>query len=137
MAKMNEKKNDVQDCNNKDEDLHYVTAIDQLKDGERVLVEVNEVEVAVFRAADEFYAVANYCPHQAGPLCNGPMSGDYSAERSEDGWELKFGREGETISCPWHGWEFDIKTGDHIAHSGTRAITYDTVVKDGQIYIDY
>lgn len=49
-------------------------------------------EVAVFNVDGEFYAIENSCPHQGGPLA--------------DGW-----MEGPLVTCPWHGWCFDVRTG--------------------------
>jgi nitrite reductase (NADH) small subunit len=50
--------------------------------------------VALFRTADGFYALDGICPHQGGPLGRGLL-------------------EGCTVTCPWHGWQFDVTTGKH------------------------
>lgn len=49
-------------------------------------------DVAVFNVAGEFFALANTCPHQGGPIADGFL-------------------EGPLITCPWHAWCFDVRTG--------------------------
>lgn len=49
-------------------------------------------EVAIFNVDGEFYALANTCPHQGGPIADGFL-------------------EGALITCPWHAWCFDVRTG--------------------------
>jgi len=50
----------------------------------------------------------NRCPHQGAALCEGPLIG---LAQSSDPGEIKYTKLGEIIRCPWHGWEFDIRTG--------------------------
>lgn len=49
-------------------------------------------DVAIFNVGGEFYALANTCPHQGGPIADGFL-------------------EGPLITCPWHAWCFDVRTG--------------------------
>ena len=58
--------------------------------GRMALVEGRHI--AIFRLDDGYYAIDNLCLHQAGPLCEGPL---------EDG----------VVTCPWHGWSYDVRTG--------------------------
>lgn len=53
---------------------------------------IDRYEVAIFNVAGEFYAIENSCPHQGGPLA--------------DGW-----LEQTLVTCPWHGWCFDVRSG--------------------------
>ena len=55
----------------------------------------------------EFFGLLNRCPHQGAALCEGPLI----APQSSDPGEIEYTRLGEIIRCPWHGWEFDIRTG--------------------------
>jgi nitrite reductase/ring-hydroxylating ferredoxin subunit len=85
-----------------------VARADDIPDGARLLVQVNGREIGIFKVKGEFYAVLNRCPHLGGPLCRGQLlntvvssgPGDVRLDESED-----------LITCPWHGWEFDLKTG--------------------------
>ena len=99
----------------------------------RVITEVRGQEIAVFQHGGEYYAVANYCVHQAGPLCEGALTG--KAYVGDDGWDWKFDTEEKYIACPWHGWMFDIETGRSAKDEGLAVPTYDIEVRDGSIYL--
>lgn len=110
----------------------YVTDADQLEEGDRVIVDVEGREIAVFRIGDEFYALLNYCVHQGGPGCEGRIAGTLVEE--EDG-TLGYDRNNEIVSCPWHGWEYDIKTGEHLANSQYRIPSYEVIESEGKLYL--
>lgn len=117
------------------DELHYVADREELQEGDRVIVDIEGSEIAVFDLDGQLYALANYCVHQGGPVCEGQVSGTLVADRDEDGWELRYDRDNEIIACPWHGWEFDVQTGEHLVQTGYKLPTYDVVVRDGEIYI--
>jgi nitrite reductase/ring-hydroxylating ferredoxin subunit len=85
-----------------------VAQAQELPPGERKIVAVNGREIGVFNVKGEYYALLNYCPHRAGPLCHGRVG---PLVTSEDVYQVAFEREGEILKCPWHMWEFDIRTG--------------------------
>ena len=87
---------------------HVVAPVDDIPPGGRRLVEVNGRAVVVFNLAGEFFALNNRCPHKGGSLCQGVTVS--LVESSEPG-EYRTSRPGEIIRCPWHSWEFDIRTG--------------------------
>jgi len=90
---------------------HIVCPVSELLPGQRKIVQVGRKSIGVFNVGGEFYALLNHCPHQHAPLCLGPLTG--TTEIGEDG-RISHAREGEIIRCPWHGWEFDIKSGRSI-----------------------
>jgi nitrite reductase/ring-hydroxylating ferredoxin subunit len=96
------------------------------------MIDVDGLEIGVFNVDGEFYALANYCVHQGGPGCGGRISGRVT--ETEDG-RLTYDRRGEIVCCPWHGWEYDITTGEHLADSKLRLPTFDVVERDGEIYV--
>lgn len=112
---------------------HHVVSTEDLESKDRAIAEVQGREIAVFNTGGEYYAVANYCVHQGGPACEGLLSGTVSVS---DEMELTYDCEGEIVACPWHGWEFDVKTGKHLARSEYALPTYDVVVEDGEIYVE-
>jgi len=87
---------------------HVVATIDEIPPGERKIVEVAGRSIGVFNVGGEFFALRNRCPHQGGPMCTGRLAG--AVESSKPG-EYRYSRRGEMLRCPWHGWEFDIRTG--------------------------
>lgn len=102
-------------------------------DRSRIITEVKGQEVAVFHHEDEFYALANYCVHQSGPLCEGGLTG--YAEMADDGWDWDFDREEKYVSCPWHGWVFDITTGENVKDDQYRVPSYDVEIEDGDVFV--
>ena len=100
--------------------------------GSRVIAEVEGQEIAVFQHQGEYYALANFCIHQAGPLCEGALSGSISTD--EDGWDWVYDDEERYIVCPWHGWMFDIETGRSPKDERYAVPTYDAEVEDGTVY---
>ena len=87
---------------------HVVAPVDDIPPGGRKLVEVNGRAVVVFNLGGEFFALNNRCPHKGGSLCEGRLTG--LVESTEPG-EYQLSRQGEILRCPWHAWEFDIRTG--------------------------
>ncbi len=88
---------------------NYVVApVSEIPPGSRKLVTLRGREIGVFNVGGEFFALINRCPHQGAALCQGeivsrleaPMPGEY-----------RLTRQGEMLRCPWHCWEFDIRTG--------------------------
>lgn len=103
------------------------------EEGSRVIEEVEGVEIAVFRIDDDYHAVANFCPHQSGPLCEGQLTGDIRG--AGDGWRFRMQDDGRVISCPWHGWRFDVRTGQNLQSTRYRVPTYDVEVEGGAVYV--
>ena len=87
---------------------HIVAAVADIPPGQRKLVDVNGRAVVVFNLGGEFFALNNRCPHKGGSLAQGRLTG--LLESPEPG-EYRYSRHGEIIRCPWHSWEFDIRTG--------------------------
>lgn len=87
---------------------HVVATVGEIPPGERKIVEIAGRSIGVFNLGGEFFALRNRCPHQGGPLCLGKQSGFI---HSSGPGEYEYSRKGEILKCPWHGWEFDIRTG--------------------------
>ncbi|WP_214367554.1 Rieske (2Fe-2S) protein [Pseudonocardia sp. H11422] len=80
----------------------------EIAPGAGKIVEVDGRSIGVFNIGGEYFAVRNTCPHAGGPLCEGVRSGFV---RSEGPGHYDYIRRGEFLRCPWHQWEFDIRTG--------------------------
>jgi nitrite reductase/ring-hydroxylating ferredoxin subunit len=87
---------------------HVVAKVSEVPPGGRKLVTVRGRPIAIFNLGGTFYGLLNRCPHQGGSLCDGILTG--LIESDEPG-TYRYSRAGEIIRCPWHGWEFDIRTG--------------------------
>jgi 3-phenylpropionate/trans-cinnamate dioxygenase ferredoxin subunit len=87
---------------------HVVGTVEEIPPGGRKIVEVAGRSIGVFNVGGEFFALRNSCPHQGGPICQGPISGLVSSTGPGD---YRYDRPGEILRCPWHGWEYDVRTG--------------------------
>src|SRR5919204_1532268 len=106
---------------------HVIGKVGEIPPGQRKIVEVEGLSIGVFNVHGKFYALKNRGPHQAGPLCLGSVKG--TTLPSAPG-EYLWGREGEILRCPWHGWEFDILTGRSIFNPHrVRVRTYEVTVE--------
>src|SRR5689334_14139356 len=92
---------------------HIVATTTEIGPGQRKIVEIEGISIGIFNIHGEYYALRNRCPHQGAPLCLGSLKG--MALPSQPG-EYLWAREGEILRCPWHGWEFDVRTGHSICN---------------------
>jgi len=81
----------------------------------RKVVACERFEVAVFKLDGEFFAYLNQCPHMGGPACQGKMIAKVEEIIAEDRTSkgMMFSKTKMHVVCPWHGYEFDIRTGVH------------------------
>lgn len=102
--------------------LYPVARRDEIPPGGRKIVTLEGRSIGVFNLGGEFFAIRNHCPHEGAPLCEGVVSG--LAESREPG-AIEYRRAGEILRCPWHAWEFDIRTGrSHFDPERVRARAY-------------
>jgi len=108
---------------------HVVARTDEIADGAAKLVHVEGRAIAVYNVKGEFFAIANRCPHEGADLCKGRIVALFEADTPG---EVKVSRHGELVRCPWHGWEFDIRTGKSWCDPArTRVKSYDVEVQKG------
>ena len=94
---------------------HVVARASELGDGERLIVEVAGRSIGIFRVGDRFYGLRNRCPHAGGELCRGRVVGRLSSDRPG---RYVHDRSRPLVACPWHGWEFDLATGQSYIDPG-------------------
>ncbi len=108
---------------------HVVAHANEIKPGERKLVEIAGRPIALFNLNGEFFAIGDKCPHEAGSLCKGKLG---SFADSDEPGKYRLTHLGEVIKCPWHGWEFDIRTGQSYCDpQQVRVRSYETGVAHG------
>ncbi|WP_428485547.1 Rieske (2Fe-2S) protein [Rhodopila sp.] len=113
---------------------HVVARADEIPTGSRKIVTVKGREIGIFRVGETFYGLINRCPHQGAPLCRGeivsrlvaPVPGEY-----------RLTRPGEMIRCPWHCWEFDIRTGQSLCDpNSVQARAFNVAVEPGKAVVE-
>jgi nitrite reductase/ring-hydroxylating ferredoxin subunit len=101
-----------------------------LAPGERIIADLDGISVGVFNVGGDYQALKNDCPHQRAPLCEGSLTGLTTAEAPG---EFEYERDGEIVRCPWHGWEFDVRTGESVFNPHrVKAKTFETSVEDSE-----
>jgi nitrite reductase/ring-hydroxylating ferredoxin subunit len=108
---------------------HIVATVEEIPPGTHKIITVAGRSIGLFNIGGEFFALRNSCPHQGGPLCTGRVSGFVTAETPG---EYTYSRRGEILRCPWHGWEFDIRTGQSwFDPAKVRVRRYEVTVEPG------
>ncbi len=93
-----------------------VASTSDLKPGENKPVNVNGNEIALFNVDGKFFALANTCPHRGGPLGEGFL-------------------EENVVTCPWHGWRFDVKSGVSPVMPTAKVTTYEVKVEGNDVMV--
>ena len=97
--------------------LVKVGTANDLKDGQAKVVNANGTEIALYNVKGKYFATQNNCLHRNGPLGEGAL-------------------EGETITCPWHGWQYDVKTGENQVSKAIKLQVYKVEVKGEELFIE-
>jgi 3-phenylpropionate/trans-cinnamate dioxygenase ferredoxin subunit len=110
-----------------------VASVEEIPPGGRKIVKVQGREVGIFNVEGRFYALKNVCRHQGARVCLGKVSGTTLPSRV---YEYRYGRDGQILRCPWHGWEYDITSGRSLFDEDVKVVTYGVTVADDAVYID-
>lgn len=94
-----------------------VGRVEELRDGEGRVVQAGGQTLAVFNVAGQFYAIDNTCAHRGGPLGEGDV-------------------EGRVVTCPWHGWRWDVTTGANTNNPGVRVACFPVTVENGEVFVE-
>ncbi len=113
---------------------HVVATVDEIPAGARKIVMVKGREIGIFNVANDFYGLINRCPHQGAPLCTGEIVSRLVAPSPGD---YRLTRPGEMIRCPWHCWEFEIRTGQSLCDpNSVQARAFEVAVEPGKTLVD-
>lgn len=115
----------------------FVCKSEELKDGDRRLVKKDDKEVGVFRVENDIVAWHNQCAHQGGPVCQGRVFPRVLERLDENRATLGFdySQEERHIVCPWHGYEYDLRTGRNSGNPSLGLRAAEVVVRDGNVYV--
>lgn len=117
---------------------HRIGAVEEIPENGVVLAQAGEVQVGVFKVRGKLYAYENRCAHQGGPVCRGDVLGRFEEPIGPGGESLGLvqSKERFDIVCPWHGWEYDIESGEHIADRQIKLRGYPVYEEDGVVYVE-
>ncbi|MEE2822073.1 MAG: Rieske 2Fe-2S domain-containing protein [Acidobacteriota bacterium] len=114
-----------------------VGKVTDFKKRDRKIVVQGDLEIGVFRIGEDFYAYDNQCAHRGGPVCQGKILEKVEEVLAEDKTSrgLQFSKESVHIICPWHGFEYDLRSGVNAGDKTIRLKKYEVKVQDGSVYV--
>lgn len=117
---------------------HIVARTEDIAPGDRLIVELEGKEICVFNVDGDYHALLNWCVHQGGPCCEGTLGGTYDASFDRESLELSLDwvKEDRVLSCPWHGWEYEVTSGDCLSDGSRRLPKYPISTRDGKLVIE-
>ena len=111
-----------------------IARVEDFPPGSRRVVRTGRVEIGVFNVDGQYFALPNVCAHQFGPLCEGVVTGTFTAS-ARTGWRREWVHEGAILTCPWHSLEYDITTGRCLAYPGIRLRQYSVRVEADYVVV--
>ena len=106
---------------------------DELKAKGRKVVRKAGKQILLIARGSKVHAIANRCPHEGGPLCQGKI---IALVQSDGPGNYRLARHQEFLRCPWHGWEFEIRTGQSWCDpKSTRARQFQVKVESGETLV--
>jgi len=98
--------------------LVKIAAEDTPAEGTGKVVKVDETMLALFRVEGHCYALANACPHKGGPLGEGELTG-------------------HVVTCPWHGWTWDVRTGTNVRMPALKKVAcFPVTEENGELFVE-
>ena len=115
----------------------FVSKLDELKDGDSRLVHDGDLEIGVYRRGSDLYAYKNLCVHQGGPACEGLTIAKVEERLRPDmtSQGLYFSDTEMHFVCPWHGMEYDMKTGECVSDRKMKLRSYKVLEKGDEVYV--
>jgi 3-phenylpropionate/trans-cinnamate dioxygenase ferredoxin subunit len=108
---------------------HIVATAEEIAPGARKVVSVKGRPIVIFNKDGEYFAMLDRCPHSGARLSRGNL---ISVIESDEPGKFCRSRPGEMLKCPWHGWEFDIRTGQSWCDpQSTKVRSFDVKLEDG------
>lgn len=118
-----------------DEREYVVCPVEEFPEGTKRILPIGRFGLGVYNVGGAFYAIANRCPHEGGPLCEGRQGGRTVVDEDAAGGATLV-REGEWVYCPWHQWGIELATGTTAVKPGWSVRTYPVRVVDGMVVVD-
>ena len=115
----------------------FVCARDELAEDVRKVVTVEGREIVVFERGERVYALSNTCLHMGGPVGRGEIMPKVEAVLGAHQTYVQesFSESTFHLVCPWHGFEYDIDTGQLASDPAKRLPTFEVVEREGEIYV--
>jgi nitrite reductase (NADH) small subunit len=90
---------------------------DELRPGEGRMIDAAGKSLALFNVDGTYYAIDNSCAHRGGPLGEGDL-------------------DGTIVTCPWHAWRWDVRTGANANNPAVRVSCFPVTVEGGEVFVE-
>ena len=94
----------------------HVASVAEFADKERKIVKAEGLSIGVFFVDGQWHALHNSCLHRGGSVCKGPL-------------------ENGILTCPWHGYEYKLETGELLLDPNARLPRFPVEIRDGEVYL--
>jgi nitrite reductase/ring-hydroxylating ferredoxin subunit len=94
-----------------------IAAVDEIPPGTGKELIAEDRVIALFNVDGNFHAMDGVCPHAGGPLGEGELTGN-------------------VVTCPWHGWQFEVATGKHCLTANIQHTTFPVTVEGNEIFVE-
>ncbi len=92
-------------------------SVSDIKSESGVAVDIQGKAIAIFNSGGKFYATDNTCKHRGGPLGEGSLDSN-------------------VVTCPWHGWQFDVTNGNCVTNPATKISCFPTKIEGNDILVE-
>ena len=89
---------------------------DEIPEGERKILNIDNLSIGLFHHKGHWYALRNQCLHRGGPVCTGKLEGD-------------------TLTCPWHGFQYNVTDGHLLVDENAHLDSYRVELRNGEIHL--
>lgn len=108
--------------------------VGEIEVGNCKILNLNGRSIGIYFDGENYHAIRNVCPHEQAELCKGKFTGTTLTSKPH---EYSYGMEGEILVCPWHGWEFDVKTGKSLADPDRYKVkVYEVSIENNKIMVN-
>ncbi len=90
--------------------------IEEIPEGERKILNIDNISIGVFHHRGNWYALKNTCLHRGGPVCTGTLEGD-------------------VLTCPWHGFQYNVTDGHLLVDEREHLESYRVDLRDGEVHL--
>ncbi len=111
---------------------HWVGKTADIEEMKSKIFKIAGIEFGLYQVRGSWYAWSNFCPHQGASICKGPVCGTRLPSLV---YEYKYGMEEQILRCPWHGWEFDLTTGQLLVDSHTKLRGYPVEIEHDDLFV--
>jgi nitrite reductase/ring-hydroxylating ferredoxin subunit len=114
----------------------FVAKASELADGDRRIVTITGGEIGVFYKGGAFYAYSNYCVHSGGPACEGLLINRVQDVIGPDRtYQGQVFTEDVHFVCPWHGYEYDLRTGECVGDRRLKLKKFEVVQRGDDVFV--